>query len=294
MKNDINLAQKYVTILGVRLNSTSYAKVLASVREKVALGKKFYVVTPNPEGILRAQDDLEFKKILNRANFSLPDGVGLAQAKRFLEMKRQKNPFLKINLYLLQGLMVGLSTFINPKWLFKDFQIIKGRKLFLELIKLANKKVWRVFLLGGEKGEAEKTAEILKRNYQRLTIEAFNNGPQLDTSGKPVTQRDIDIEIDIVKRINQFKPTLLFLCFTPPKQEKWLMRNYQKLDFKGAFLLGGTFRYIVGYSKLPPKIFENLGLEWVWRVITEPYRIGRIFNAFPLFPLRVLKEKLNS
>jgi len=293
MKNDINLAQKYVTILGVRLNSTSYPKVLASVREKVALGKKFYVVTPNPEGILRAQDDLEFKKILNRASFSLPDGVGLAQAKRFLEMKRQKNPFLKINLYLLQGLMVGLSTFLNPKWLFKDFQIIKGRKLFLELIKLANKKGWRVFLLGGEKGEAEKTTEILKRNYQSLIIQA-SDGPKLDSGGKPVTQRDIDIEIDIVERINKFKPTFLFLAFTPPKQEKWLMRNYQKVDFNGAFLLGGTFRYVAGYSKLPPKIFEDLGLEWFWRVLTEPYRVGRIINAFPLFPLRVLKEKLNS
>jgi N-acetylglucosaminyldiphosphoundecaprenol N-acetyl-beta-D-mannosaminyltransferase len=294
MKNESNLAQKYATILGVRLNSTSYTKVLASVREKVGLGKKFYLVTPNPEMVLRAQKDQEFKKILNRATFSLPDGVGLAQAKRFLGMKRQKNPFLKVNLYLLQGLAVGLSTFINPQWLFKDFQIIKGRKLFLELVKLANQKGWKVFLLGGEKGEAEKTAEVLKRNYQKLVIEAFNNGPQLDTSGKPVTQRDIDIEIDIVERINKFKPTFLFLAFTPPKQEKWLMRNYQKLDFKGAFLLGGTFRYIAGYSKLPPNIFEQLGLEWVWRALTEPYRIRRIFNAFPIFPLRILKEKLNS
>jgi N-acetylglucosaminyldiphosphoundecaprenol N-acetyl-beta-D-mannosaminyltransferase len=263
------------------------------VREKVALGRKFYLVTPNPEMVLRAQEDPEFKKILNKASFSLPDGVGLAQAKKFLEMKRIKNPLFKIGLYFFQGLLVGLSTFFRPQWLLEDFQIIKGRKLFLELIALANKKGWKVFLLGGEKGEAEKTAEILKRNYRSLIIQA-SDGPQLDTNGKPVTQRDIDMEIDIVKKVNEFKSELLFLGFTPPKREKWLMGNYQKVDFTGAFLLGGTFRYIAGYSKLPPKIFEKLGLEWVWRAIAEPYRIGRIFNAFPIFPLRVLKEKLNS
>lgn len=292
MKNDIISSQKHVTILSTGLNSTSLSKVLASVREKTTQARKFYLVTPNPEMVLRSQWDSEFKKIINEADLSSPDGIGLAQAKKFLEMKKVKPLLLRIPLYIFQGLLVGIATFINPEWLTEDFQIIKGRKLFLELIRLANKKGWKVYLLGGEKGEASKSAEILQRSSKKLMIQA-SDGPKLDNGGKPVTQSDISLEIDIVNRINQFKPKFLFLGMSSPKQEKWLMRNYQKLDFTGAFLIGGTFRYLAGYSKLPPQVFENLGLEWLWRLITEPYRIGRIFNAFPIFPLKVFWYKIN-
>jgi N-acetylglucosaminyldiphosphoundecaprenol N-acetyl-beta-D-mannosaminyltransferase len=58
--------------------------------------------------------------------------------------------------------------------------------------------------------------------------------------------------------------------------------------------VGGTFRYIAGMSKLPPKWMENFGLEWVWRLITEPKRFSRIFNAFPIFPLRIFWFKITG
>ncbi|MEK7550393.1 MAG: WecB/TagA/CpsF family glycosyltransferase, partial [Patescibacteria group bacterium] len=74
----------------------------------------------------------------------------------------------------------------------------------------------------------------------------------------------------------------------------WIYKNLSKLNIGGAMAVGGTFRYLSGFSKLPPKWMEKLGLEWVWRFLTEPKRIFRIFNAFPLFPIRVWIHKLKT
>jgi N-acetylglucosaminyldiphosphoundecaprenol N-acetyl-beta-D-mannosaminyltransferase len=57
-------------------------------------------------------------------------------------------------------------------------------------------------------------------------------------------------------------------------------------------VVGGVFSYISGKSKLPSKWMEKVGLEWIWRLITEPKRIKRIFNAIIIFPLLVFKKKL--
>jgi N-acetylglucosaminyldiphosphoundecaprenol N-acetyl-beta-D-mannosaminyltransferase len=85
---------------------------------------------------------------------------------------------------------------------------------------------------------------------------------------------------------------LLFVAFGNPKQEIWIHNNFQKLDIGGAMAVGGAFRYVAGTSSLPPKWMERGGLEWVWRLVTEPARISRIFRAFPMFPLRIFWSRI--
>ena len=94
--------------------------------------------------------------------------------------------------------------------------------------------------------------------------------------------------------INKFMPHLLFVAFNNPKQEIWIRRNLPKLKVKGAMAVGGTFRYNAGLSELPPNWMESLGLEWAWRLITEPYRLKRIVNAVVVFPYKVFLYKVKS
>ncbi len=165
--------------------------------------------------------------------------------------------------------------------------------MFLSLITLANKMGWRVFLFGGEHGEAEKAAENLKRNYKRVKIH-FSQGAIYNKQAYPISQVDIKMHNDTVKEINAFKPQLLFVALGAPKQEKWLSNNLGKLKIGGAMVVGGTLRYLAGKSVLPPRWIEKSGLEWFWRLMHEPGRINRIFNALIVFPVKVFVFKLNK
>lgn len=259
--------RKIGQILGINIASTTLSEVLTGVEQNISssikLGsrdKQFSILTPNPELVLSSTQDLRLKEALNSADFSVPDGVGLAYAYKFL---------------------FG-----------KSLNIIPGRKLFDELIKLAGKKGWKVFLLGGLNNEAELAAKQLTINNPQLAIET-SKGPKLNKEGEPETEINIKLQKDAIDKINKFSPDLLFVAFGNPKQEIWIHKNLSKLNVRGAMAVGGTFRYVAGLSALPPKWMEKAGLEWVFRLVTEPFRLGRILNAVITFPLKVFQYKIS-
>ncbi|HTK03384.1 MAG TPA: WecB/TagA/CpsF family glycosyltransferase [Alphaproteobacteria bacterium] len=238
-KNDYKKGLVIKQIMGINVLSASAGDVLTSIEQNITHSNKFYVVTPNPELVLSAAKDPILKKALNSADFPVPDGVGLKLA-------------------------------------IPNLNIIKGRELFLELIKLAQKNNWKVFLLGGLDNESEIVAK--KFGFE------FAGGAKITSN----------LSKDLVNRINKFKPDLLFVAFGNPKQEIFIYENINKLNVKGMMAVGGTFRYIAGLSKLPPKWMEKIGLEWLWRLITEPFRFKRIWNAVVVFPLQLFWYKLTN
>ncbi len=255
-KNHIELGRKDGKILGINVTGTYINEVLARVKENIADSVKFYIVTPNPEIILMAQKFKKLKIALNGTDLAIPDGVGL-------------------------------------KFAIPGLNIIRGRELFSELIKLSSEKKWKLFLLGGLGDEAGLSARKLKAQHAELKIETFK-GPKLDNDAEPVSENDKELQKEAIDRINKFAPQLLFVAFGNPKQEIWVYENYSKLNIGGAMAVGGAFRYVAGLSKVPPKWIADLGLEWLWRLINEPFRIGRIWNAVIIFPLRVFIFKVFS
>ena len=251
--------RKYVNILGINILSTSVSDLLAGIKHNISRSKKFTIYTPNPELILATKKNKELKDVLNNADFNVPDGVGLNYATKILYKS--------------------------------EINIIPGRKLFAMLIDMAVKKNWKVFLLGGLDNETVLAAEHLISVYPLISI-STSRGPSLNNFGEPESDNDIEIEKDTITRINEYGPKFLFVAFGNPKQELWINRNLPKLKVNGVMAVGGTFRYIAGLSKLPPKWMENRGLEWLWRLLTEPKRIKRIFNATILFPLAVIMQRL--
>jgi N-acetylglucosaminyldiphosphoundecaprenol N-acetyl-beta-D-mannosaminyltransferase len=278
-------------VLGVKICSTPKKRLLRRIRADISAGRKFYIVTPNPEIIMLAQKDKKLANILNSADIALPDGIGIVAADKFISLTAPKNLLLRIPVTFFQGLVVGTSIFIDKKWLTSDIKVIKGRELFLELIEIANKKGWKVYLIGGEGGVAKETAESLSRNYKAIEFK-FSDGPMVNKDAVPVSKKNIDVEKISVNEINKFKPPLLFVGFGAPKQEKWVYRWFDKLNVRGVMVVGGTFDYISGKTKLPLKWVEKISLEWLWRLCTGSQRIDRVIIASIIFPLKVFLEKL--
>lgn len=282
-KNTYEIGRKIVDILAINVDSTSKERVLAGVKEMMAYNSKFYIVTPNPELVLASTKNLLLKRALNHADFAIPDGIGLAQAAKFLSLQVPQSIFVRVVVTFFQGLAVGLATFFNRKWLTEYLNVIKGRELFLDIVGLAHKKGWRMFFLGGLGNEAEIAAKKLDAKYFR--------GPKMDSKVEPISKFDRKLQEDAIDKINKFTPNLLFVAFGNPKQEIWIYENLPKLSVGGAMAVGGAFRYVAGLSKLPPKWMERTGIEWLWRLLTEPFRLKRIWNAVVVFPWKVFLSK---
>lgn len=289
-------------ILGIFVDSTSKTRALNRAYEmgedKGNEGwRTRLVVTPNPEIIVAAQKDKSLARILNSADLALPDGIGVVMAMRYLGMGpsrplagRGKGGFRSITL-LAQGLWVGLSIFINRKWLFGFGEVVPGRWLFEELVRRAAKEGKRVFLLGGRLGVGEKAARVLNAKWPMLNAK-YNTGPWLALDGRPQDEKQGKIEKETIKQINAFKPHFLFVGFGHPKQEKWLARNLSKLDAGMAMTVGGAFDYLAGIVPKPPEWLTQAGLEWLWRLLTQPRRLGRLFTAVVIFPLKLYLYRL--
>lgn len=278
-------------ILGVKIDITSTGRVIKQIQDLIFRKEKFLVVTPNPEQVVRAQTDPEFKKILNSANLSIPDAVGLTAAFKFLNLQSPNNILIRFPVLIIQGLIVGLAVLFNKEWVEGRLKVIKGRELFLSLIDLANRERWTVVLIGGKSGSAQSTANTLNQNFKGLSILGIS-GPELDQQGVPINNEEEKLERDILRKINNIKPEMVFVGFGAPKQEMWMYRNNNILKTYGVIVVGGTFDYISGTTKLPPKFIENLGLEWFWRLFTGSQRMDRIFKAIVEFPLKVFLHKL--
>lgn len=144
----------------------------------------------------------------------------------------------------------------------------------VELVERICGSLPKIFLFGGRKRVAAKVAEKFGRNI----IGAADG---------------YDGQKDIIKKINQVRPEILFVALGMPAQEKWIVQNLHKMpSVKIAVGVGGAFDFIAGNIKRAPKIVRSCGFEWLWRLLRQPQRAGRVFNAIVVFPWLVLKEKL--
>jgi N-acetylglucosaminyldiphosphoundecaprenol N-acetyl-beta-D-mannosaminyltransferase len=176
---------------------------------------------------------------------------------------------------------VGLQIFAKVK------TRIPGIDFMLELCKLAAEQGKGVYLLGSGRDEVVGGAfEELEKKFPNLKISGYNKGPEI--SENPACRFDGPI----FEQIKQSGAQILFVAFGMGKQEKWIDENLSKMSgVKIAMGVGGSFDFISGYIKRAPLFMRKLGLEWMYRLIRQPWRIGRIFNATLRFTYLFFKSK---
>lgn len=239
-----------VNILGVPVDNIEMEEAL-NVIEKFILElddiRCRVVYTPNPEMIMKAQEDEELMKILNDSDLNVPDGIGVVIASRLL------NKPLKAR--------------------------VAGYDLMMEIIKLCHKKGYSIGFLGGSPGVAEEAKRRVQEQFRGIKVTGAYHG-----------YYPPDYEEVLLQEINIKAPDVLFVGMGVPKQEKWIQRYKGELYSGVCMAVGGSIDVLAGKVKRAPKIFQRLGLEWLYRLITQPWRYRRML-ALPRFMMRILNER---
>jgi N-acetylglucosaminyldiphosphoundecaprenol N-acetyl-beta-D-mannosaminyltransferase len=246
-----------IEILGVPIDAVTRAEASARAAALLAEPRGHLVTTPNPEMLVLASKDERFKAVMRRADLAVPDGAGLLFAAR------------------VRGSALP--------------ERVSGVDLMRDLCAHAAAKGLSVFLLGGERGRvAERAAEVLKAENPGLRVAGALAGGKilLDPDGTP------RLDPGVVTSIVAAAPDLLFVAFGHGKQERWIAEHLPAMpSVRLAMGVGGSFDLIAGDVRRAPAFLRAAGLEWLWRLIIEPWRWRRIFTAVVVFPYLVFTSE---
>lgn len=259
-----------VKILNIEFDLLTPSESIDYMADYLESAKKesIYVVKPYVEFMTAAHDDGELANILNTAELCLADGVSLQWAASYLygQPKSSKN-----FLVLAKSLLVDLQ---KPAW---RQQIISERGAGVDvtarLFKRAEKEGWRIGIINGRPDKTTQTTQNIRSIFPQLKL--INVWPGYFSASK---------EKNIIDEVKKAKLDLLFVARGFPIQEKFI---YRYRDHGLARILigeGGSFDYdqLGGPIRRAPKVWRQLGLEWLWRLFRQPKRFGRMM-AIPRF-----------
>lgn len=206
------------------------------------------VVTINPEMIECADNDNNFKDIINNAEMVVPDGIGVQLGLKILGH----------NVERIAGIDFGKALIKRACYLNKS-----------------------VALIGAKPEIIENTVNNLKKELPNLNIVYYHDGYFEDNE-------------KIANELKEINPDFVFAALGSPKQEFFINDLKSVLPNAVMIGLGGSFDVWSGNVKRAPAIYQRLGIEWLYRTISEPKRFKRIFPTLPLFVLKVLKERLSN
>lgn len=159
-------------------------------------------------------------------------------------------------------------------------QKLPGIDFTTALMQRMAKKGQSVFLFGAKPGVAEAAAERLRERFPGLVIAGTNDGYFSD-------------DAPIVSKINAARPDLLLVCLGAPKQEKWMFSHAGSLDAGLMIGAGGVLDVFAGIVERAPEKWQKVGLEWLYRLLKEPKRLGRMMKL-PHFLLLVCAQRVRK
>ena len=240
-----------IEILGVRVDDVTYAESVALVERFIGERGPHLVVTPNPEIVMLARRDPEFRAVLGRAALAVPDGVGLLWAARLRGRPLREH--------------------------------VRGTDLVYRLAQRSAERSWRWYLLGAAEGVAEAAGAALVRRYPGLSVVGA-------AAGSPRPSDDPEVR----RLVAAAGPVdLILVAYGAGAQERWLDRNLGPLDIPVGIGVGGVLNYLSGRTRRAPGWMRALELEFLHRLLTQPWRWRRQL-ALPHFALLAAREAIHA
>lgn len=248
-----NAAIARVNILGVGVSALNLALAVKTIETWVKTGERNYVCVTGVHGIMESQRDEILRQIHNRAGMVTPDGMPL----------------------------VWISQVKGHRIVSRVY----GPDLLLAVCERSIMTGARHFLFGGAEGVPQRLASVLQSRFPGLHIAGALSPPF-----RPLTQEE---QASTLRKINASKADILWVGLGTPKQERWMAENIQCIDPPVLIGIGAAFDFIAGLKKQAPGWMQRSGLEWLYRLASEPKRLWRryLINN-PLFILMILGQAL--
>ncbi|KKP66427.1 MAG: Exopolysaccharide biosynthesis protein, WecB/TagA/CpsF family [Candidatus Roizmanbacteria bacterium GW2011_GWA2_35_19] len=239
-------------ILGIAIPLQSKNDILEKIIKYTDKQADFcHVASLNPENLITTQENDEFKKVIETTQIKILDGIGVVIAARLLNIE------------------------VGNRY--------PGVELMEDLIKMASDRRLRVMLIGGQKNLALDLAKCYQAKYPEANF--FGVEGILDIK-KPSAFEEKGI-FDIVA---DYKPHLVFVAFGSPYQELWIARHSNQFGKSVVMGVGGAFDYLSGHVYRAPEFIRKIGLEWFFRLLSQPWRWKRQLSLLKFIKL-VLQEK---
>ena len=234
-------------ILNINFDTFTRNQALEKTLNFLGENKNHMIFTPNPEMVMYAQKDKDFLKILNKADLTIPDGIGIVLASKLNKIKIE--------------------------------QRVAGCDLVYSIFDKISDKGYNVYLLGGDHGVCENAKKNIELKYN-IKIVGFHHGYFNENDS-----------VRIISDINHLETDILLVGLGFPKQEKWIYENRNLLKTKICIGVGGTLDVLSGKVNRAPVFYQNIGMEWLYRLFKQPSRIVRVIQI-PIFILNVIKFKI--
>jgi N-acetylglucosaminyldiphosphoundecaprenol N-acetyl-beta-D-mannosaminyltransferase len=241
-------------ILGVWVNAINMKMALHTIEDWISRGEPHYVCVTSVHGVMESQRDQELRRIYTTAGLVTPDGMPL----------------------------VWLSRLMG----FRDVERVYGPDLMLAVCERSTARGYRHFFYGGAPGVAEKLVVRLQSRFPGLQVAGIDSPPF----------RHLTLQEDraVVEHINTARPDIVWVGIGTPKQERWMAMHVGQLSAPVLIGVGAAFDFHAGLKKQAPRWMQRSGLEWSFRLMTEPRRLGRRYLInIPWFLWSVLLQALS-
>lgn len=157
---------------------------------------------------------------------------------------------------------------------------VTGIDLMNNICQLSDDNGYKIFMLGAKPGVVDKAAEVLRQKFKKINIVGTLDGY-------------FENDEQVINRVKAVKPDIIFVALGSPRQENWITENMNKLEVPLLMGVGGSYDVICGNIDRAPQWMCSLGLEWLYRLIKEPWRYKRMM-VLPLFLYKVVIERVKK
>jgi len=224
-----------VNILGVQVSAINMDIALTTIDQWIARRERHYVCVTGVHGVMESQTDEHLRRIHNAAGLVTPDGMPLVWLARGHGQPQTRRVY--------------------------------GPDLMLAVCEHSQTTGYRHYLYGGLEGVPETLAARLQARWPQLQI--------VGTYSPPFRALTPEEDARLVDQINQAAPDIVWVGLSTPKQERWMAAHVNLLNAPVLIGVGAAFDFHAGLKKQAPRWMQKSGLEWFFRLWTEPKRLWR-------------------
>ena len=224
--------KRRVPILNTYIDALTMEETISEVEKIIARGIPTQHVVINANKVNLMNEDPKLKRIVNECPLINADGISILWAAKVLGLPIKER--------------------------------VTGIDLFLNLVKVASEKGYKIYLFGAKEEVVRKVKKVFEEEYPTLQIVGYRNGY--------FTEED---EPEIVKNMAESGADMMFVAFSSPKKEYWINKYIDQLNIPFVMGVGGSFDVVAGVTERAPKWVQIRGFEWLYRLVQEPRRMWR-------------------